>query len=127
VVGLATFLAGCLLTAWAIGVAVCALITMFGNRAEAFAWATSNFVLVLSGIYYPVAVLPQPVAAIAAAIPLTHFLDAYRAHYGFTPTFEHPATIGFVLVALYAVLAHAAFAAAIGRARRSGLLLKLSE
>jgi ABC-2 type transport system permease protein len=125
--GIVTFVAGCLLTAWAIGVGVCALITVFGNRAEAFAWATANFVLVLAGIYYPVSVLPGPVAALAAAIPLTHFLDAYRAHYGFAPMLDHPAAVGFVLVAVYTALAHLAFAAAVSRARRSGLLLKLSE
>jgi hypothetical protein len=38
---LATFLLGCFLTAWVVGVAVCALITLFGNRAEAFAWRAS--------------------------------------------------------------------------------------
>jgi folate-binding protein YgfZ len=31
-----------------VGVAVCALITLFGNRAEAFAWASVNMVLVLA-------------------------------------------------------------------------------
>jgi ABC-2 type transport system permease protein len=127
VAGVAAFLAGCFLTAWIIGVGVCALITVFSNRAEAFAWATANLVLVLAGIYYPVSVLPPPVAAVAAAIPLTHFLDAYRAHYGFTPQFAHPLATGFGLALLYAALAHAAFAVAVRHARRSGLLLKLSE
>ena len=40
-IALATFLLGCFLTAWVVGVAVCALITLFGNRAEAFAWASA--------------------------------------------------------------------------------------
>src|ERR1700752_3574368 len=38
------FLAGCFLTAWIVGVAVCALGTLFGNRAEAFAGASVNLV-----------------------------------------------------------------------------------
>src|SRR2546430_12410885 len=67
-VAVATFLAWCFLIAWIVGVAVCALITLFGNRAEAFAWSSVNLVLVLAGIYYPVSVLPEPVAALAAAI-----------------------------------------------------------
>ena len=124
---LLAFLAGCFLTAWIIGVAVCALITLFGNRAEAFAWASANFVLLLAGIYYPVSVLPPPVAAVALAIPLTHFLDAYRAHYGFASEFAHPIAIGFALAAAYALLAHLALAAALRHARSSGLLLKMSE
>jgi ABC-2 type transport system permease protein len=124
---LALFLAGCFLTAWIVGVAVCALITTFGNRAEAFAWASANLVLVLAGIYYPVSVLPPAVGAVAAWIPLTYFLDAYRAHYGFASEFATPVTTGLALAAVYAALAHGVFLAAIRRARRTGLLLKLSE
>jgi len=123
----AGFLLGCFLTAWIVGVLVCTLVTLFGTRAEAFAWASVNFVLLLAGIYYPVSVLPGPVAAVAAAIPLTHFLDAYRAGYGFAPEFAAPLATGFSLAVLYAALAHWALVAAIGRARRTGLLLKMSE
>jgi len=86
-----------------------------------------NLVLVLAGIYYPVSVLPEPVAALAAAIPLTYFLDAYRAHYGFESEFRFPIATGLVLSVFYAALAHWAFLAAIQRARRTGLLLKMSE
>jgi len=124
---LATFLLGCFLTAWVVGVAVCALITLFGNRAEAFAWASVNMVLVLAGIYYPISVLPDSIAILAKAIPLTYFLDAYRAHYGFESEFRAPIATGLVLSAIYAALAHWAFLAAIQRARRTGLLLKMSE
>lgn len=124
---LAVFLLGCFLTAWIVGVAVCALITLFGNRAEAFAWASVNFVLVLAGIYYPVSVLPPAVAAAAAWIPLTYFLDAYRAHFGFASEFTAPVLTGLGLAALYAAAAHAAFVLAVRRARRTGLLLKMSE
>jgi ABC-2 type transport system permease protein len=127
VTALVVFLIGCFLTAWVVGVFVCALITLAGSRAEAFAWATVNLVLVLAGIYYPVSILPPPVAAIASAIPLTYFLDAYRVHFGFTSEFARPIAMGFALSALYAVLSHWAFVAAVRRARYSGLLLKMSE
>ena len=123
----AVFLLGCFLTAWIVGVAVCALITLFGNRAEAFAWSSVNLVLVLAGIYYPVSVLPDSVAALAAAIPLTYFLDAYRAHFGFASEFRAPVATGLALSVVYAALAHWAFLAAIRHARRTGLLLKMSE
>jgi len=110
-----------------VGVAVCALITLFGNRAEAFAWASVNLVLVLAGIYYPISVLPDSMAAVARALPLTYFLDAYRANYGFESEFHAPVATGLALSAFYAALAHWAFLAAIQRARRTGLLLKMSE
>jgi len=124
---LAAFLLGCFLNAWVVGVAVCALITRFGNRAEAFAWASVNLVLVFAGIYYPVSVLPRPMATLAAGIPLTYFLEAYRARFGFPTEFAAPLARGLALSALYAALAHGAFLASVRHARRTGLLLKMSE
>ncbi len=121
------FLLGCFLNAWIVGVFVCALITLFGNRAEAFAWASVNLVLVLAGIYYPVSVLPEPAATLARAIPLTYFLDAYRSHFGFASEFAAPIATGLALSVVYAVVAHLAFYASVQRARRTGLLLKMSE
>ena len=124
---LAVFLLGCFLVALAVGLFVCALVVLFGNRAETAAWAAVNFVVMLAGVYYPVSVLPGWAAAVSSAIPLTYFLDAVRTGYGFAPTFAHPLLKGFALVAMYLVLAHLALAGAVRRARRTGLLLKLSE
>lgn len=124
---LAVFLAGCFLVSLVVGLLVCTLVLLFGARAETSAWATVNFIVMLAGVYYPISVLPDWAAAVARAIPLTYFLDAVRVGYGFPPTFERPVATGFALVAVYLVLAHALLAAAVRRARRSGLLLKLSE
>ncbi len=124
---LGLFLAGCFLTALVVGLLVCSLVLLFGTRAETSAWAAVNFIVMLAGIYYPVSVLPGWVAAISAAIPLTYFLDAVRAGYGFPSQFAQPFLTGFALAALYVALAHWALASAVTRARRTGLLLKLSE
>ena len=126
-VSLGLFLMGCFLTALCIGLLVCALVLLFGTRAETSAWAAVNFVVMLAGIYYPVSVLPAWVAAVSTAIPLTYFLDAVRTGYGFPPAFAHPLLAGFLLAVLYVILAHWALAAAVTRSRRTGLLLKLSE
>jgi ABC-2 type transport system permease protein len=123
----AALLVGCFLTAWIVGVFVCTLIMLFGGRAETAAWASINLVLALSGIYYPVSVLPPAAAAVARAVPLSYFLDAYRARFGFAPTFEHPIASGLALAAVYVVLSHLSLVAAIRRARRTGQLLKMSE
>ncbi|HEY7041930.1 MAG TPA: ABC transporter permease [Methylomirabilota bacterium] len=121
------FLLGCFLTALVIGLLVCALVLLFGTRAETSAWAAVNFFVMLSGIYYPISILPGWAAAISAGIPLTYFLDGVRAGYGFPSVHTHPFAIGFALSLLYVGLAHWALAAAVTRARRTGLLLKLSE
>ena len=122
-----TLLLGCFLTAWVMGVCVCALIMLFGGRAETSAWASINLVLALSGIYYPVSVLPGAAATIAAGIPLTYFLDAYRAHFGFPSMYPHAVLTGFALAIVYVGLSHWALRAAVEHARRTGLLLKMSE
>lgn len=124
---LALFLFGCFLCSLIIGLGVCALVVLFGTRAETSAWATVNLLVMLSGIYYPVSVLPGWAQTVSAAIPLTYFLDYFRTGYGFPAAFAHPLAAGFGLAALYLALAHWAFAAAITRSRRTGLLLKLSE
>jgi ABC-2 type transport system permease protein len=121
------FLLGSFLTALIVGLLVCSLVLLYGTRAETAAWAAVNFVVMLAGIYYPVSVLPGWAAAIARLIPLTYFLDAVRMGYGFPSEFAHPLLTGFALAALYVALAHWALAAAVTRARRTGLLLKLSE
>jgi ABC-2 type transport system permease protein len=72
-------------------------------------------------------VLPAPIAAAASWIPLTHFLDAFRAEYGFVSAFRAPVATGLGLALLYAALAHGAFFLSVRRARQSGLLLKMSE
>jgi ABC-2 type transport system permease protein len=126
-VTLALFLLGCFLTALAVGLFVCSLVILFGTRAEVSAWSAVNLVLVLCGIYYPVSMLPGPAASLAAVIPLTYFLDAFRAPYGFPPEFRWPWLWGFLLSAGYLALGHRALASAINRPRRTGLLLKLSE
>jgi ABC-2 type transport system permease protein len=120
-------LAGCFLTAWIVGVFVCMLILLFGGRAETSAWASINLVLALAGIYYPVSVLPGWAATIAQAIPLTYFLDAYRARFGFPSSYDAPILTGFALAGIYVVVSHLAMGAAVARARRTGLLLKMSE
>ncbi len=124
---LAVFLLGCFLMAWIIGAAVCALVMLFGTRAEATAWASANLVLLLAGIYYPVSVLPEPVGLLSAAVPLTYFLDAYRAHFGFPRMSAAPVSIGLTLSGLYLVLAHWSFVLAVRRTRRTGLLHRMSE
>jgi len=124
---LSLFLLGCFATALIVGTLVCALVLLFGTRAETSAWATVNFIVMLAGVYYPVSVLPGWAAAISRGIPLTYFLDAVRAGYGFRSQFAHPFLTGFALTVLYVALAHWVLASAVRRARRTGLLLKLSE
>jgi ABC-2 type transport system permease protein len=120
-------LAGLLLSAAGVGLLVSTLLMLFGLRAEVSAWSGVSLVLLLCGVYYPVSVLPAPLQVVAAGVPLTHFLEAFRAHLGYAPVFTAPLLRGYGLAVLYVAGGYALFAWAIHRARRTGMLLKLSD
>ncbi|MDD4161978.1 MAG: ABC transporter permease [Methanothrix sp.] len=118
------FLAGVYAMAAVIGIAVCISILTFGQKADVAAWSLSGLILLVSGIYYPVDVLPPMMQELARAIPLTYFLEYYRSI--FIPGPHHLA-MGAFLSALYLVLGLILLDRAIERARRTGILLRLSE
>ncbi|OGS25131.1 MAG: hypothetical protein A2314_05945 [Elusimicrobia bacterium RIFOXYB2_FULL_50_12] len=120
-------LAGIFITALVIGMMVCLLILLYGQRVEVTAWSLSTLIMLACGIYYPVNFLPRPFTGIAFAIPLTHFLEYYRSFYGFAPVFHSSLWWGFGLSAVYAVLLFRLLAHAFKRARKTGMILRLSE
>ena len=121
------FVLGLFLSAAMVGVFVCILVLVFGNRAEVAAWSLVSLMLLLCGVYYPVSVLPAWVRVLAEIIPLTYFLEYFRQFYGFEPIFSHVLVKGYVMVIIYLVIEVFAMKAALLRAKRTGLLLKLSE
>jgi ABC-2 type transport system permease protein len=118
------FLAGVYATAAVIGITVCVSILTFGQKADVAAWSLSGMILLVSGIYYPVEVLPPLLQSLARAIPLTYFLEYYRSV--FIPSPHHLATGAFLAV-FYLGLGLILLDVAIERARRTGVLLRLSE
>lgn len=121
------FVVGLLLSAAVVGLAVAALLLCFGVHAEVTAWSGVSLVLLLCGIYYPVSMLPAPLMVVAGAIPLTYFLEAFRAHFGFVPVFGEPLVRGYLVGLVYLAGGYAAFGWAVRRARRTGMLLRLSD
>ena len=118
------FLAGLFLTSASIGILVCISILMFGQRAEVAAWTIAGIMMFICGIYYPVSILPYSVQLVARAIPLTYFLEYMRSFYGFG---EANVVLGFVLSIFYFGVGILALDRTIIRARKSGILLRLSE
>jgi len=121
------FAVGLFLNAAMVGMLVCILVFVFGYRAEVAAWSLVSLMLLVCGIYYPVSVLPGWAAAIAGCIPLTYFLDYFRQHYGFAPVFSHVLFKGYALISLYLGIEVLMMRIALVRAKRTGILLKLSE
>jgi ABC-2 type transport system permease protein len=118
------FLAGVYCMAAVIGIAVCISILVFGQKADVAAWSLSGMILLVSGIYYPVEVLPSALQALSRAIPLTYFLEYYRSVYIPGP---HNLVFGALLAALYLGIGLVLLDRSIERARRTGIMLRLSE
>ena len=121
------FYSGLILFAAVIGTVVCALAFRFGGRAHVGATSIVSVLILLSGIYYPIEVLPAPLRLISLGIPITYFLEYFRAIYGFQASSGHLLTKGFMLVLVYLAFAIAALIWSLRHAKKSGILLKMSE
>jgi ABC-2 type transport system permease protein len=63
---------------WAIGLAVSGLVLRAGLGAETLAWALIFAIAPVSAVYYPVAVLPEWLRAIAWAMPPAYVFEGMR-------------------------------------------------
>ena len=76
---LGLFFANLILTSWSVGLAVSGFLLRHGLGAEELAWSLMFLLLPLSCVYYPVAVLPAPVQALAWCLPPTYVFEGLRA------------------------------------------------
>lgn len=120
-------MAGVYLTAMIIGMVVILSIMTFGQRIDIIAWMLAVLMMLICGIYYPVTYLPDWLVGIAKMIPLTYFLEYFRQGYGFELSFSHTLLKGFGLSFLYITLLFALVEAAYRRAKKTGMLIRLSE
>lgn len=112
---------------WGIGLAVSALILRSGLGAEELAWAAIFLVAPVSGVYYPISVLPPWLQWVAWALPSAHVFEGMRAlllagafrwdHFAWA------AALDVVYFALGALLLRSA----IRHARVHGMLLQMGE
>jgi ABC-2 type transport system permease protein len=114
-------------TGWAVGIFVSGLVLRNGLGAETFAWSIMFLFLPLTCVYYPVAVLPSWLQAVAWVLPPTYVFEGMRALL-IEQTFRSDLMIQALALnaGLFAV-AVAAFLALLGSARRNGSLLQSGE
>ena len=118
---------GVYLSALIVGMCVMIFIFLFGQRIDIIAWMISVIMMLICGIYYPVTYLPDMLVKIASVIPLTYFIEYFRTGYGFELTFTNPLIKGYLLSAAYAIILYIILNFAYLRAKRTGMILKLSE
>ncbi len=75
---LVAFFVNLLVFGWAIGLAMSGLILRLGLGAEELAWAAIFIIAPVSGVYYPIAVLPSWLQPVALALPSAHVFEGMR-------------------------------------------------
>jgi len=123
----ALFLLGLYACAFILGILVNILILSFGQKVEITAWMFAQLFMILCGMYYPVDILPKIFQYLALMVPITHFLEYFRQFYGFKAHTPYPLLTGFALTFLYIILSLRFLGSAYTRARRKGIIIRLSE
>lgn len=125
--GLLAFFAHLMMMGWSIGLLVAALVLRFGLGAESLAWVAIFAIAPLSGIYYPVASLPQWLQPVAWGLPSTYVFEGMRGVL-FDGVFRWNLFWGATgLNLLYLGAAAGGFLFTVQVARRRGLLLHQGE
>jgi ABC-2 type transport system permease protein len=124
---LLAFFVNLLVMGWAIGLLVSGLVLRYGLGAENLAWVAIFAVAPVSGIYYPVSVLPDWLRLIADLLPASYVFEGMRAVL-FEHTFRTDLFVRAVgLNVLYLGFGIAVFLGVFRAARRRGLLINVGE
>lgn len=124
---LLAFFANLLVMGWAIGLMVVALVLRYGLGAEGLAWAIIFAVAPVTGVYYPIAALPDWLQPVALALPSSHVFEGMRAVM-INGWFDSTLLLNAVLLNVgYLVAGAALFLLAFRAARQRDLLLHVGE
>ena len=116
---------GVFIFATAFALIVNSLMLTQGEKYMSLIWITPGIMLVLSGIYYPIELLPGPVQAASMVIPTTHSLISMRAAFGFAPEQAFPELVtGMILSVAYLAACLLIFKWSLHRSKVSGLITK---
>ena len=124
---LVAFYAILMMTGWAVGLLMCAMLIRFGLAAESFAWASIFLLAPICGVYYPVATLPSWLQTIAWALPPTHVFEGMRSLV-IDNVFRGDLMVSAIAINLvYIAGSLGVFLFAFERARERGQLLQTGE
>ncbi|WGF87174.1 ABC transporter permease [Marinivivus vitaminiproducens] len=76
---LVAFFANLILFGWCMGLIISGFVMRLGLGAESLAWALIFLIQPVSGVYYPIDVLPGWLQAIAFVLPSSHVFEGMRA------------------------------------------------
>ena len=125
--GLAAFFFNLMVMGWAIGLLVSGLLLRLGLGAESLCWLGIFLIAPITGIYYPVEVLPDWLEPIAWTLPSTYVFEGMRSVL-FDQVFRWDLLAGAVgLNLLYLLLCSGVFLWMFRVARYQGKLLQQGE
>ena len=123
---LGPFIAVLFVTGIAMGVAAAGLVLRLGPASEWLIWPIPMIVSPFAGVYYPVAVLPTWMRAIASVLPPSYVFEGMRAVVAGEPAPWANLVVGAALALVYLVLACLFFASMHRTAIRTGLIARYS-
>ena len=126
-VPLVAFFANLLVMGWSIGLVVSGLVLRYGLGAESLAWVAIFAIAPVSGIYYPVSVLPDWLQGVAWLLPSSHVFEGMRA-----VMFEQIVRLDLLgqavlLNGVFLLIGSVVFLRAFHSARERGLLMRVGE
>ncbi len=124
---LIAFFANLMLFSWAMGVLIAGFVLRMGLGAESLAWAAIFLIQPISGVYYPIEVLPDWLQAVAWCLPSAYVFEGMRAVL-FDGAFRTGLFFGALgLNLVWIALAGLVFTLLFRSARDRGLLLQVGE
>ena len=124
---LLVFFVNLLITGWALGMFVTALLMRVGLGAESVCWMAMFLIAPVSAIYYPVSVLPGWLQYVSWSLPTSYIFEGMRAVL-FDGVFRTDLLLkGMALNAVYFAAGATTFLLAFRAARRTGSLLQSGE
>ncbi len=124
---LTAFFTCLLVMGWALGLLICGIVLRYGQGAESLAWALIFAVAPLSGVYYPIAVLPTWLQPVSWALPSAYVFEGMRAILVQHVVRFDLMAYAAVLDLLYLAIGVVVFLGFFHVARRRGLLLQQGE
>lgn len=124
---LLAFFLNLMIMGWALGLMICGMLLRFGLAAESLAWGVIFALAPISGIYYPIAILPGWLQPIALSLPSAHVFEGMRA-----VIVDHTFRVDLLawsvgLNAIYLAAGCAVFLICFRGARIRGQLLQIGE
>jgi ABC-2 type transport system permease protein len=124
---LVAFFANLLLTGWGIGLMVSALVMRYGLAAENLAWGAIFVTAPISGIYYPISVLPGWLQSIAWWLPTSHVFEGMRGVLMAGTFLWNEFWTAAALNVLFLAVGTGLFLASFNGARKRGMLVQIGE